>query len=165
MKRSRLWMLAAILVCVAMIALTSCSNDDDTIRQQDEYVGMPLIIYDTDIGSSTDDLFALEMLYRYEDDGRCRLLGVMVDREGERNAAFADVMNTYFGHGDVPIGLIREGIKEPKVWIDYAHVADTKDGEGLPMFSRSTADYSSLPDGWQLYRRLLATQHKIWIEQ
>ena len=30
---------------------------------------MPLIIYDTDIGSSTDDLFALEMLYRYEDEG------------------------------------------------------------------------------------------------
>ena len=26
------------------------------------------------------------------------------------------------------------------------------------MFSRSIADYSSLPDGWQLYRRLLAAQ-------
>jgi len=37
-------------------------------------------------------------------------------------------------------------------------VADTKDGEGQPMFSRSIVDYSSLPDGWQLYRRLLAEQ-------
>ena len=82
----------------------------------------------------------------------------MVDRAGEQNAAFADVMNTYFGHGDVPVGLVRDGIKEPKVWIDYAHVADTKDGEGQPMFSRSIADYSSLPDGWRLYRRLLAAQ-------
>ena len=100
----------------------------------------------------------MEMLYHYEDAGRCRLLGVMVNREGEQNAAFADVMNTYFGHGDVPVGLVRDGIKEPKVWIDYAHLADTKDGEGQPMFSRSIADYSSLPDGWQLYRRLLAAQ-------
>ena len=148
---------AILTICSAMV-LTSCSNDDDSAGQQSEYAGMPLIIYDTDIGSSTDDLFALEMLYRYEDEGRCRLLGVMVDREGEQNAAFADVMNTYFGHGDVPIGLIRDGIKEPKVWIDYAHVADTKDGEGQPIFSRSIADYSSLPDGWQLYRRLLAAQ-------
>ena len=29
------------------------------------------------------------MLYRYEEQGRCRLLGVVVDREGEDCAAFA----------------------------------------------------------------------------
>jgi hypothetical protein len=159
MKKMTNWVLAAtlVIICGASV-LTSCSNDNAPAGQQDEYEGVPLVIYDTDIGSSTDDLFALEMLYRYEDEGRRRLLGVMVDREGERNAAFADVMNTYFGHGDVPVGLIRDGIKKPKVWIDYAHVADTKDGKGQPMFSRSIADYSSLPDGWQLYRRLLAAQ-------
>ena len=158
MRQKKLWMIAAILTLCGTIGLTSCSNSDDPAGQQGEYEGVPLVILDTDIGSSTDDLFALEMLYRYEDEGRCRLLGVMVDREGERNAAFVDVMNTYFGHADMPIGFIRDGIKEPKVWIDYAHVADTKDGEGQPMFRRSIADYSSLPDGWQLYRRLLAAQ-------
>ena len=160
MKKKYLWMMAAILVCGMMTALTSCSNDDDAVEpEQQVYSGVPLVIFDTDIGSSADDLFALEMLYRYEDEGRCRLLGVMVDREGERNAAFADVMNTYFGHGDVPVGLVRDGIKEPKVWIDYAHVADTKDGQdGNPMFRRTVADYSQLPDGWRLYRRLLAAQ-------
>ena len=159
MKSMKMWVLTAGLVICGATVFTACSNDDDpVVPPTGEYTGIPLIIYDTDIGSSTDDLFGLEMLYRYEDEGRCRLLGVMVDREGERNAAFADVMNTYFGHGDVPVGLVRDGIKEPKVWIDYAHVADTKDGEGLPMFSRSIADYASLPDGWQLYRRLLATQ-------
>ena len=157
MKKMKHWVLAAglAIICCASV-LTSCTNDDDSTEQQDEYAGMPLVIFDTDIGSSADDLFAMEMLYRYEEQGRCRLLGIMVDREGERNAAFADVMNTYFGHGDVPVGLVRDGIKEPKVWIDYAHVADKKNGEGQPLFSRSIADYSSLPDGWQLYRRLLA---------
>ena len=157
-KKFFYWLKAAILVCGAMTALTSCSNDDNAEEQEQAYTGVPLVIYDTDLCSSADDLFALEMLYRYEDEGRCRLLGVMVDREGERNAAFADVMNTYFGHGDVPVGLVRDGIKEPKVWIDYAHVADTKDGDGQPMFGRSIADYSALPDGWRLYRRLLAAQ-------
>ena len=83
-------LLTAILICGASV-LTSYSNDDKPTGQQDEYAGVPLIILDTDIGSSADDLFALEMLYHYEDEGRCRLLGVMVDREGERNAAFADV--------------------------------------------------------------------------
>ena len=159
MKKYFSWMMAAILLFCGASMFTSCSNDDNVVEpEQQMYSGVPLIIFDTDIGSSADDLFALEMLYRYEDEGRCRLLGVMVDRENERNAAFADVMNTYFGHGDVPIGLIRDGIKEPKIWIDYAHVADTKDGDGQPMFGRSIADYSALPDGWRLYRRLLAAQ-------
>ena len=49
--------------------------------------GMPLVILDTDIGSSTDDLFALEMLFRYEEAGKCRLLGVVVDRPGEAENA------------------------------------------------------------------------------
>ena len=57
-------------------------------------------------------------------------MGVVVDREGEQNAVFTDVMNTYFGHGDVPIGLVREGIDNPVVWIDYAPVADMLDGNG-----------------------------------
>ena len=141
MTQARLWMMAAILTICGASLVTSCSNVDEPVEPQ-EYAGLPLVILDIDIASSADDLFAMEMLYRYEDEGLCRLLGVMVDREGERNAAFADVMNTYFGHGDLPIGLVRDGIKEPKVWIDYAHVAD----------------YSSLPDGWRLYRRLLAAQ-------
>ena len=150
-------MLAVILTICGTSMFSSCSNDDEAVEPID-YTGIPLIILDVDIASSADDLFAMEMLYRYEDEGSCRLLGVMVDREGERNAAFVDVMNTYFGHGDVPVGLVRDGIKEPKVWIDYAHVADTKDGEGQPMFRRTVTDYSSLPDGWRLYRRLLAAQ-------
>ena len=82
------------------------------------FSGVPLIILDTDIGSSTDDLFAMMMLYHYQDLNRSRLLGVVVNREGEDCAACADVMNTYYGYGNIPIGLVRDGIKDPKVWID-----------------------------------------------
>ena len=146
-----------MMALIGVMFFISCSNADnpDFIQENNR---MPLIILDTDIGSSTDDLFAMEMLYRYEEHGRCRILGMVVDREGEQNAVFTDVMNTCFGHGDVPIGLVRDGIDSPKVWIDYAHVADMKDTNGLPMFKRSVADYSTLPDGWQLYRKLLAAQ-------
>ena len=157
MKRMMKRMLAAILSIIGVILCISCSNSDNPEIPQ-VYKGVPLIILDADIGSSTDDLFAMEMLYRYEQQGRCRLLGVVVDREGEQNAVFTDVMNTYFGRGDVPIGLVREGIKNPAVWIDYAHVADKQQGNGQQMFGRTVADYSTLPDGWQLYRQLLATQ-------
>ena len=151
------WVLAATLICSACV-LTSCSNDDNVVPGSQMYSGMPLVILDTDIGSSTDDLFALQMLYRYVEQGQCRLLGVIVDREGEDCAACADVMNTYFGHGDIPIGLVRDGIKNPKVWIDYKALPKHTLSDGTPMFAHTVSDYVALPDGWQLYRRLLAAQ-------
>ena len=155
-KKHLLWILAAILC--GTIIITSCSSADDDVPPPAASKSEALIIYDTDIGSSTDDLFALEMLHRYQDEGRCRLLGVIVDREGEEYAACADVMDTYFGHGYVPIGLVRQGIANPPIWIDYKALPTYTDENGQPMFRRSIPDYSSLPDGWQLYRRLLAAQ-------
>lgn len=154
------WLLAAILIICGTSVFTSCSsNDDDDLTPTEQgYTSVPLIILDTDIGSSTDDLFTLEMLYYYQQQGRCKLLGVVVDREGEDCAACVDVMNTYFNHGDVPIGLVRNGIKDPKVWIDYKALPTYTKADNSPMFARSISDYSVLPDGWQLYRRLLAAQ-------
>lgn len=160
MKRIVKWMMVAILICGSSL-LSSCTteNEDNPAQsEQKEYKGVPLVILDTDIGSSTDDLFTMEMAYRYEDEGRCKLLGIVVDREGEDYAALADVMNTYFGHANVPIGLERNGIKTPRVFIDYRNLYKLTTGKGEPMFKQTVSDYSTLPDGWKLYRQLLASQ-------
>ena len=148
---------AIAVLLIGMTVLTSCSNDDD-VQIPGEQRGVPRIILDVDICSSTDDLFAMEMLYRYADQGRCRLLGIVVDREGEGHAAFADVMNTYFGYPNLPIGQVRNGIKDAMIWTDYRRVADLKDANGQAMFRRTITDYAALPDGYKLYRRLLAEQ-------
>lgn len=160
MKKIMQWMLIAVHVC-SLSLLSSCTGDNDDNPVQPEpagYQGVPLVILDTDIGSSTDDLFALEMLYRYADEGRCKLLGVVVDRHGEEYGALADVMNTYFGYGNVPIGVERGGIKNPKVFIDYRNLYKHKTDNGELMFKRTVSDYSTLPNGWQLYRQLLVSQ-------
>lgn len=151
------FLLSFLIACGAGVQV-SCANEDTPAGQQGTYSGVPLIIFDTDIGSSTDDLFALEMLYRYEQQGACKLLGVVVDREGEDCAAVADVMNNYFGHASTPIGLVRKGIPAPAVWIDYKSLPTYTNDDGGLMFRRSVDDYSALPDGWQLYRRLLSRQ-------
>ena len=149
-KRLMLCCLAVVSCC---LLLAACGKD-----RQKETAAVPAVIYDTDLGSSTDDLFGLELLYRYHDQGCCRLLGVVVDRMGEDCASCADVMNTYFAHGEIPIGLVQNGIADPKVWIDYRGLADYSLEDGTPMFARTVSDYSALPDGWQLYRRLLAAE-------
>ena len=153
-------MLAAILICGSSLIL-SCTADygDNPIQPElEEYKGIPLVIFDTDIGSSTDDLFAMEMLYRYADQGRCKLLGIVVDCQGDDYPVLADVMNTYFGYGHIPIGVERSGIKNPGVFIDYRNLYNHKTDKGELMFKTSVSDYSALPNGWQLYRQLLAAQ-------
>ena len=159
MNKKTTLLITVILCSIMLAAVTSCSKDSTTTAiSLVEYTGVPLVIFDTDISSSTDDLFSLELLYRYEEQGLCKLLGIVVDREGEDCATCTDVMNTYFGRSDVPIGLVREGIDNPSVWIDYKDLPHYKTEDGHPMFRRSISDYASLPDGWQLYRQLLASQ-------
>ena len=119
-KTKQLWLIALVW------GLFSACGE---ISPTEVYTGVPLVILDTDLGSSTDDLFALEMLHRYQQEGRCRLLGVVVDRMGEPNAAVADVMNTWFGYPDTPIGLVRKGIPAPRVWIDYGAMPGYTDAD------------------------------------
>ena len=116
------------------------------------------VIYDCDMGSSTDDLFALMMLYRYMDMKRCTLLGVIVDRMDRANADAVDVMNNYYGYPDIPIGLEKAGVKDPHVYIPYHNMAYARDIEGRPIFKRSIGDTGEYMDGYKLYRKILAQQ-------
>ena len=99
-------LVAAMLV--AVMALNSCKTQSLAVNgtQVKSKQAIPMIL-DSDFGSSTDDLFALMMLHHYIDDGLVDLKGVIVDREGEKNAGVVDIFNTYYGHPDIPVGLER----------------------------------------------------------
>ena len=116
------------------------------------------VILDCDMVSSTDDLFALMMLYRYMDMKRCTLLGVIVDRMDRANADAVDVMNNYYGYPDIPIGLEQQGVKSPRVFIPYHNMAYARDTDANLLFERTVGDDSTYMDGYKLYRRLLAEQ-------
>ena len=116
------------------------------------------VILDCDMGSSTDDLFALMMLYRYMDMKRCTLLGVVVDRMDRANADAVDVMNNYYGYPDIPIGLEKAGVKDPRIFIPYHNMAYARDTDGKPIFKRSVGDEGEYMDGYKLYRKILAQQ-------
>ena len=139
------------LVLLTLIALLSCGQKVNSV------------ILDTDIGSSTDDLFAMQLLYHYADSKEIKLIGIIVDREGQENAYLADLMNTYYGYEEVPIGLVKNGIKNPKVWIDYKKLPEWKNKnadktEEKNLIFPYTCYDESYPDGYKLYRELLASQ-------
>ncbi len=147
-------MMAATVVMGFSACKTASSLDlpQTTLANDKKPVQM---ILDSDFGSSTDDLFALMMLNHYMDDGLVDLKGIVVDREGEKNAALVDIFNTYYGHPEVPIGLERNGVKNPRCFIPYNGICDLKDAQGTPLFKR-TVDTSRCPEGYKLYRQLLS---------
>jgi inosine-uridine nucleoside N-ribohydrolase len=116
------------------------------------------IIFDCDMGSSTDDLFALMMLYRYMDMHRCNLLGVIVDRMGAANADAVDIMNNFYGYPDIPIGLERAGIKDPMRFIPYHNVAYARSQDAIPLFKQTYKAPGEYPEAYKLYRKLLSEQ-------
>ena len=116
------------------------------------------IILDCDMGSSTDDLFALMMLYRYMDMKRCNLIGVIVDRMGKANADVVDMMNNFYGYPNIPIGLETQGVKTPHVFITYHNAPYARTTDGIPMFKRSIGDNGTYMESYKLYRKLLSEQ-------
>ena len=149
-----------VVTVVAIVIMTSLSQVCLAAKKQsatdNKNLPKPVqIILDSDFGSSTDDLFALMMLHHYIDEGKVDLKGIVVDREGEKNAQLVDVFNTYYGHPDIPIALERNGIKNPRCFIPYSNIVDLKGNDGQLMFRR-TQDISRCPDGYKLYRQLLS---------
>ena len=139
-----------------MVALLACplSTSAATVQANEQREPVKMIL-DSDFGSSTDDLFLLMMLNHYMDDGLVDLKGIVVDREGEKNAQLVDIFNNYYGHPDIPIGLERNGVKNPRCFIPYNGIVDLKDSQGYPLFKRSV-DMSKVPEGYKLYRQLLS---------
>lgn len=116
------------------------------------------VIYDTDMGNDTDDILGLIMLHNYEDLGMVNLLGVGTSKDHPYSARYIDLLNTWYKHSDVPIGVVVDGPEVDSIMAIPRYLTTVVDmeREGKPVFERSIRDYSSLPPAKDLYRKLLA---------
>ena len=144
MKRIALLLLLPLSVLVSGCAENGTSSSDAL-----------KVIFETDIGNDVDDALALDMLYKYVEWGQVDLLAVMINKDAPAPAEYMDIMNTWYGHTDIPVGIVRGGSDDP--WGQYAQkVVDLKNEDGTPMFARSRKSYDDLPDAHILYRQILA---------
>ena len=115
------------------------------------------IIFDTDLGFDCDDAGALAVLHRLADHGEARLLATMSVVGDPQSAAALDVINTYYGRPDVPIGAY-----QGKLWPDarpYWYKPPTDFLAPLATeYKSSVKDRREVPDAVKLYRRILAEQ-------
>ena len=68
------------------------------------------IIFDTDIGNDVDDALALGMIHALQSRRECNLLAVTITKDHQQAAAFTDAVNTFYGRGEIPIGVCRSGV-------------------------------------------------------
>ena len=71
--------------------------------------GVPLI-FDTDIGNDVDDVLALGVIHALQSRGECELLAVTITKDHEAAASFTDAVNTFYGRGEIPVGVCRSGV-------------------------------------------------------
>lgn len=146
-----------LIILLFLIVLSSCTAK---ITQNKKIVSdAQKIIFETDIGNDVDDALALDMLYKYIDACDIELLGVMTNKEGTYSPEFIDIMNTWYGYPEIPVGIIHNGADCENDATNYAKcVSLMKKENGQSIFNRSIKDYSILPDAHILYRKLLAQQ-------
>lgn len=144
-----------LLLAAAVVAsvLTACGHKEAAGNAE-----APLtVIMETDLGNDVDDALALDLLYKYQDAGKIRILAVNLNKNGQAPAEYADILNTWYGYPDIPIGIIRDGADCETDAVNYAKaVVDLKDSLGNPLFARSHPDYDNYPEAVTLYRKLLA---------
>ena len=95
--------LIAIMVCSLMFF--SCSN------QSSEKNTKPVkIIFDTDLGPDYDDVGALAFLHAMADSGKVDILATVSSNKHDLVAPAINVINTYFGRGELPVGAPKTAV-------------------------------------------------------
>jgi uncharacterized Ntn-hydrolase superfamily protein len=115
------------------------------------------IIFDTDMGNDIDDALALGVIHALESRGECRLLAVTLSKDNDFAAPYVNLVNTFYGRGSVPIGVVRGGkTPEDSKYIRLPSEAAGDDGrQRYPHHLRSGKD---APEAVDLLRQILAAQ-------
>jgi inosine-uridine nucleoside N-ribohydrolase len=114
------------------------------------------LIFDTDMGNDVDDAMALAMIHALESRGECKLLAVTITKDNAYAAPVVDLLNTFYGRPDVPIGVVRGGVTPQDG--KYIRQVATAEDEGRLRYPHDLADSKDAPEAVALLRDVLADQ-------
>lgn len=107
------------------------------------------VIFDTDFHTDCDDAGALAVLHALADRDECEILAVMCSTRDPFSASAVDVINTYYGRPDIPIGILKgEGVLQNS---KYTKSLATE-------FLHDLGSADATQDAVQLYRDILEKQ-------
>ncbi len=146
------WGILPIAVTAAALTLAIGLNATPSLAADREPV--PLI-FDTDMCGDCDDVLALGMIHALESRGYCRLLAVTISVDHELAASFVEAVNTFYGRGEIPIGVVgKGGVVEKSAFLSLVEErGDSAEGRRYP--HKVT---SSRPGATEVLRKTLAAQ-------
>lgn len=115
------------------------------------------IIFDTDMGNDIDDAMALAVAHSLQSRGELEILAVTTTKDNPYAVRMVDVLNTFYGRGNIPIGVVQNGVT-PEVGKYNQQVVDLKSSDGKPAFARTYQSDEKFPEAVSLIRKVLAAQ-------
>lgn len=126
------------------------------------------VIFDTDMWSDIDDALALATLHALQDRHEINLVAVTVSTDIKWCASYVDLIDTFYGHPKIPIGLVRDGLdlegfrkKFPPAtfWppTRYTEIlSQEKTATGALVYPQRLLDGKRAPEAVSLLRKTLA---------
>jgi hypothetical protein len=108
------------------------------------------VIYETDMCFDVDDAGALAVLHALADNDEARILAVCFNEVHKDGAAAIDAINTWYGRGDIPVGIYKDELSAP----DASRYLDAL--AALP--NDMPEDITQVPDAEELYVSVLESQ-------
>lgn len=124
------------------------------------------LIFDTDMGNDIDDALALAIIHALENRGEVQLLAVTVTKDNRWAAPYIDLVNTFYGRPDIPIGVVHHG-KTPKDSAYLMKPAQERDDSGRYIYPHNLEDGTNAPEAVGLLQKTLEQQpdHSVTIAQ
>ncbi|MBI4904626.1 MAG: nucleoside hydrolase [Acidobacteria bacterium] len=115
------------------------------------------LIFDTDMGNDIDDALALAVIHALESRGEAKLLAVTITKDNRWSGPFVDLVNHFYGRGNIPIGMVKNG-KTPQD-APYTKVpSERKAADGKLLYPRRMMDGAEAPEAAALIQQILANQ-------
>ena len=114
------------------------------------------LIFDTDIGNDVDDAMALCMIHALASRGECQPLAVTITKDNPYAAPMVDLLNTFFGRPEIPIGMVRGGVTPQDG--KYLRQVVTAEDNGQARYPHKLRNSSEAPEAVGLLRKILAGQ-------
>jgi inosine-uridine nucleoside N-ribohydrolase len=114
------------------------------------------LIFDSDVGNDIDDALALGVIHALESRRECKLLAVTISKDNAHCAPFVDLVNTFYGRPDVPIGVVRGGATPEDSRYLTETVAARDDGQ--PRYPHDLTASADAPEAVSLLRQTLAAE-------
>jgi len=134
-----------------------CSCQGNNKAQLPDKTG---VIFDTDIGSDIDDVFALQMVLNYARQDKYDLLGVVITKEYPRIVDYVDGYSRLNGFEDINIGYVYNSPALEQTRGCGGYVCGTLDTiiDNKPVLPVKRTLNKDIPEGYKMMRKALASR-------